>query len=215
MLYLDHVIWTGNDIEGISERYGADFAVKSIKGGDHDSWGTYNYLTFFSNNCYMKWLGISDTEKAEQLDHPLIQHLLYALNSEKSGPFQFALRTDRLDDYIEHFKQHNIAYKGPFHGQRKKPNGQILSWRMLFPTYDFTNGEILPFLIEWEQPESERVEVSLVNNQSITGLHFGGISKQRFQEIYNLPVKKIRSPKVLRNVKVFFHEEPCLRIDIA
>jgi len=215
LLYLDHVIWTGKDIEGISEKYGSEFAVKSVKGGEHDSWGTYNYLTFFSNSCYMEWLGINDVERAENLDHPLIQHLVYTLNKEHQGPFQFALRTDKLDDYLEHFNKNNIPYKGPFHGQRKKPNGQLLSWRMLFPSYDFTKDETLPFLIEWDQSESERFEVSLINNQAITGLHFGGISKERFQEIYSLPTKKIRSPKLLRNVKMHFHDEPCLSIDIA
>lgn len=215
LLYLDHVIWTGSDIEGISEKYGADFAVKSVKGGEHDAWGTYNYLTFFSNSCYMEWLGVRDVEKAEHLDHPLIKHLIYTLHSNNRGPFQFALRTDKLDAYLEHFKQQNIPYRGPFHGKRKKPDGQLLSWRMLFPTYDYTNNETLPFLIEWDQPESERIEVSLTNNQAITGLHLGGITKERFQQIYRLPMKKIRSAKLLSNVKIHFHEEPCLRIDIA
>ncbi|HLR55037.1 MAG TPA: VOC family protein [Pseudogracilibacillus sp.] len=215
MLYLDHVIWTGQDIEGISAKYGADFQVKSVKGGEHEDWGTFNYLTFFSNSCYMEWLGVRDVNKAKQLDHPLIQHLMYTLEHKQNGPFQFALRTDRMNDYIKHFTEKGIPFKGPFHGHRTQPNGNTLSWKMLFPTYDFTKGETLPFLIEWDQPESERIEVSLINNQAVTNLHFGGITRQRFQEIYNLTPRKMLNTKVLRNVKVTFHEEKHLSIDIA
>jgi hypothetical protein len=217
MLYLDHVIWTGNNVEQVSEKYGSDFAVKSIKGGEHDNWGTYNYLTHFSNNCYMEWLGIKDIAIAKKLDHPLIQHLLYALETESRGPFQFALRTDKLDEYIAHFTENNIPYTGPFSGQRKKPDGTLLSWRMLFPNFDFTNKELLPFLIEWDQPENVRVEASLINHQTITGVHFGGMTKERFTNIYNLPTQKLRNNNrvQLRNVKIHFYEESKLSIDLA
>src|SRR5699024_12870438 len=108
-----------------------------------------------------------------------------------------------------------IPSHGPLHAHTTQPNGINLSWKILFPTYDFTNGETLPFLIEWDQRESERIVVSLINNQAVTNLHFGGITRQRFQEIYNLTPRKMLNTKVLRNVKVTFYEEKHLSIDIA
>src|SRR5690625_6093682 len=95
MLYLDHIIWTGDNIEKVSDQYGKDFAVKSVKGGEHEDWGTFNYLTHMSNNCYLEWLGIRDMKRAEMQEMPLIQHLTYALNNGIHGPFQFALRTNK------------------------------------------------------------------------------------------------------------------------
>lgn len=215
MLYLDHVIWTGEDIEHISEKYGSDFAVKSVKGGEHDAWGTYNYLTFFANNCYMEWLGIQDEEKADSMEHPLIQHLVHTLKTQGQGPFQFALRTDKIDAYVAHFTQSNIPFQGPFTGSRRKPNGQLLSWRMLFPTYDFANHEVLPFLIEWDQPESERIASNLINHQTITAIHYSGTSMERFKAIYQLPTKRRTGKnRLLRNTKIHFHDDAALSIDI-
>src|SRR5699024_5569032 len=208
MLDLDHVVLTGENIEELSKQYGTDFSVKSIKGDDHEEWGTYNYLAHFSNNCYVEWLGIRDIRFAKQLNHPLIQHLVYNLQHRYQGPFQLALRTDKLDQYVTHFEKKNLPYVGPFVGKRRKPDGQLLTWRMLFPKYDYTNRETLRFLIEWYQPEHELVDVSLVNQQAISNIHFGGITKKRFTEIYNLPNQKILRNKVnLRNTKIHFHQD--------
>ena len=216
MLYLDHLIWTGNNIEEISRQYGVSFAVKSVKGGDHESWGTFNYLTHLSNNCYLEWLGVDDMEKAKQLDHPLIKHLVYALENNQQGPFQFALRTDKMNEYVEHFKKNNISFTGPLNGKRNQPNGDPLTWRMLFPHCDYENGCVLPFLIQWDQPEKERIDVSLINHQAITDIYFSGTSKEHFTKIFNLPNKKRNNKVTLRNTVIHFTEEnPLLQMKLT
>lgn len=209
MLYLDHIIMTANDIEAESEQYGKDSGIKLVKGGEHEDWGTFNYLAHFANNCYLELLGVRTIEKARHLNHPLIKHLIYTLDQGQSGAFQFALRTDNLEKYIQHFRDHHIAFIGPFSGKRRKPNGKLLSWRMLFPEYDYENGQVLPFLIEWDQPEHERIDVSLVNHQAITELQFGGTTKEQFTKVFDLPNKRITGNKVrLRNANIHFIEEP-------
>lgn len=82
----------------------------------------------------IEWLGIRTLKKAEQSDNPLVQHLVHTLSNQKQGPFQFALRTTKLDAYVDHFKQNNIPFTGPITGERLKPDGTTLRWRMLFPT---------------------------------------------------------------------------------
>lgn len=211
MLYLDHVIWTGNNVEEINNKYGIKFAVKSVKGGEHEDWGTFNYLTHMSNNCYLEWLGIRDMERAEQQDIPLTQHLVQALKTGKEGPFQFALRTNKMGDYINHFTANDIPFTGPVTGERQKPNGQLLSWRMLFPHREGDEGEVLPFLIQWDQPEHERVDVSLINHQAITDIEFGGLDKARFSHIYQLPNKKLNGNKIkLPNTTIHFTNNPAV-----
>ena len=153
MLALDHLVISVKDAEKANEYARKHLSIKAIKGGNHEQWGTYNYLAYFSNTSYIEWLAIHDEDKARSVDNPLIQHLLH-VQEEKREPttFQFALRTNQLDSYVEHFKQEQIPFKGPFNGHRVKPDGTELRWRMLFPKYDFKT-EMLPFLIEWETPK--------------------------------------------------------------
>lgn len=214
MLALDHLVFAGNDIESMSTEYGNKFNVKAVLGGHHENWGTYNYLAYFSNNAYIEWLGIEDEQKANRSDSPLIKHLTHYLNSKKVGLFQFALQTNELDNYLTHFTENNIPFTGPYNGKRKLANGKTITWRMLFPTYDHTK-ETLPFLIEWNQPESERVNVSLVNPSAITQVTFGGISLDRFLHIYNLPFKKrLKNSVKLKNTTLIFDDRHELDLKI-
>src|SRR5699024_5264738 len=214
MLALDHVVFAGNNIEAMSATYGDKFNLKAVFGGHHKAWGTYNYLAYLSNNAYLEWLGIADEKIANQSDSPLIKHLTYHLRNKQAGLFQFALQTDELDDYINHFEKNKIPFTGPYDGKRELSNGKTITWRMLFPTYDHT-VETLPFLIEWDQPESERVNVSLVNSSAITKMEFSGVDLDRFLHIYKIPFKKrLRNSVRLKNTLLTFKEEGEIKLEI-
>lgn len=214
MLALDHLVFAGHNVESMSAEYANNFNLKAVFGGHHENWGTYNYLAYFSNNAYIEWLGIENDNIANQSGSPLINHLTYHLNNKQVGLFQFALGTNKLDDYLVHFKESNIPFTGPYYGSRKLANNKTITWRMLFPTYDHTK-ETLPFLIEWDQPESERVNVSLVNSTAITKVVFGGTSLERFLHIYNLPFKKrFRNAVRLKNTTLLFDENSELNLTI-
>lgn len=86
--------YTEGEIQTATKEY-RNIALKSVKGGEHDDWGTYNYLASFSNSCSIEWLGIRTLKKAEQSDNPPVQHLVHTLSNKKQGPFQFALRTTK------------------------------------------------------------------------------------------------------------------------
>lgn len=214
MLTLDHLVFAGTDIEEMSAAYGSKYNLKAVFGGNHDAWGTYNYLAYFSNNAYIEWLGINNEELANKSDSPLIKHLTYHLKNNQIGLFQFALQTKNLDQYLKHFEKNNIPYTGPYNGSRKLTNGKTITWRMLFPTYDYKK-ETLPFLIEWDQPESKRINVSLVNSSAITEIKFSGTSLDNFLHIYNLPFKKrLRNSVRLRNTTLIFKDNNGLELKI-
>jgi len=214
MLALDHIVFAGKVIEEASAAYSEKYALKTIRGGEHTNWGTYNYLAHFSNNCYIEWLGVYDMEKAQQSDNPLINHLVYVLEQNMLGQFQIALRTNKLEEYINHFNKNDIPFIGPVQGRRTKPDGEELTWSMLFPTYDHTK-EMLPFLIEWDQPEEERMDVSLMNSPSITTIRYGGVPMERFLHLYNLPFKKrIINKLSLQNCKIIFTDDKQLQIEL-
>ncbi|MGY0693662.1 VOC family protein [Virgibacillus sp. FSP13] len=215
MLALDHIVIAGNNAERASAQYGNKFTIKAVKGGEHEEWGTYNYLSYFSNDSYLEWLGVSDKTKAESAVNPLIKHLVYVIENDMAGPFQFALRTNQMDDYITHFKAHNIPYKGPFAGQRERPDGTVLKWRMLFPEYNHTK-ELLPFLIEWENPKDAYPDTSLLNIQTITKINLSGIDKDTFAHIYQLkPKKLVKNQLTLQNSKILFKENGKLEFSLV
>jgi len=207
MLYLDHIVFSGMDIEKLSEKYANEFQVTTVTGDKHENWGTYNHLAYFANHCYIEWLGIKDWQIARMSENPLIQHVVYMLENEREDAFQFALRTNRLDDFVGHFIDTQISFIGPVEGKRKKPNGELLTWRMLFPKYDFKK-ETLPFLIEWNQTEAERIDSSLVNNGKLTELYFGGTDIERFTQIYGVRSKKNTANTIaLENMSIFFSDQ--------
>ncbi|SHG32670.1 VOC family protein [Ornithinibacillus halophilus] len=217
MLALDHIVFAGKNAEEASQRYGSKFAIKAIKGGEHENWGTYNYLAYFSNHSYIEWMGIQNEEVAENSNNPLIQHLIHHIKNGEPGPFQIALRTDQMNDYINHFKKNNIAFKGPFEGHRIRPDGTELKWRMLFPSYDYTK-EMLPFLIEWDEPirlTGPNV-ASLSNPQAITDIYYGGVDKEVFAHIYQLkPRRLLKNQLTIQNTKIHFNKERLLQFHLA
>lgn len=200
MLALDHIVIAGTEID-LARVHTEETPIKAVKGGSHQEWGTYNYLAHFSNESYLEWLGVEDESKARQSNNPLIKHLIYSLDQEEEVAFQFALRTNQLDTFINHFNQHDIPYQGPFSGYREKPDGTELRWRMLFPDYDY-RYEVLPFLIEWENAHS----VSSLNNpQAITTINMGQSDIQKFRHIYQLkPRKLLKNRVLLQNSKIVF-----------
>ncbi|ASN07114.1 VOC family protein [Virgibacillus necropolis] len=215
MLALDHVVIAANNAEELSAQYGNQFTIKSIKGGQHNEWGTHNYLSYFSNDSYIEWLGTYDNEKTTNSDNPLIKHLTHVLEKNIAGPFQFALRTTQMDSYVEHFQKNDIPFVGPVNATREKPDGSIVKWRMLFPEYNYET-EVLPFLIEWDNPKEAYPDTSLLNIQTIRQINFGGIDKETFTKVYQLKPKKLNKTHFpLQNSKIQFTNNEKLEFDLV
>ena len=215
MLALDHIVINSPNTNDIITKSGMKVAIKAVKGGEHDDWGTYNYLSHFSNNSYLEMLGVNDYTKAKKSTNPLVQHLLYMQQEEKNGPFQFALRTKQLDSYVTHFKKEDIPFKGPISAQREKPDGTIIKWRMLFPMYDFKK-ETMPFLIEWEDQKAVFSETNLANTQSITQVNYGSMDKPTFARIYQLKPKKLNKNQIsLLNSSIYFTDNDHISFELV
>src|SRR5699024_11019455 len=99
---------------------------------------------------------------------------------------------NKLYEYVNHFKRHYIPYKGNFSGQRKNPDGTMITWRMLFPEYDFQT-DMLPFLIEWETMNDIR---GLDYPQAMTSLKFDGMTKEQFTHMHNVKPSNMLKPSI-------------------
>ncbi|MEC5424678.1 VOC family protein [Virgibacillus sp. C22-A2] len=180
MLAIDHIIITAKDPEKAAKDFSEKNDVPIVQGGRHENWGTYNYLAYFSSESYIEWIGIFDDTIANTSDNPLIKQVVNALTNGKEEVIQFAFRTDRMDKYIAYFAKENIPCTGPFSGSRKKPDGSMLKWRMLFPDTE----RMLPFLVEWGEVKNVPEEGKLISDQHIDQINFGTEDVNSFKRIF-------------------------------
>lgn len=186
MLALDHIVVAAKDPEQSAKAFAVKHNVQTLQGGKHENWGTYNYLAYFANNCYMEWLGIYDKNKAMNAENPLVHQLITVLEKNQEVPFQFAFRTKNMNKHVKHFEKNAIPFIGPFDGSRRKPNGSMLEWKMLFPMTDKEN--FYPFIIEWGETINLPDQHTLINSQQLPSIVLNLKMKAQIQDTYQLHV---------------------------
>ncbi|MGX9932830.1 VOC family protein [Virgibacillus salarius] len=184
MLALDHIVIASKDPAHAAHQLALQHGIKIVEGGRHEFWGTYNYLAYFANDCYVEWLGIFDKPVAEQSSNPLIKQLVTTLQQNEELPVQIALRTDHLGKFIDQFQASSLKYTGPVAGHRRKPDGTNLSWKMLF----LQGQSNLPFLIEWDNHLNKPDNAQFLNKQQIKSVAYP-FPSDNFNNIYQEQIK--------------------------
>ena len=201
MLALDHLIIAVEYPEKAAKEFAEKHDVKVVEGGKHDNWGTYNYLAYFENDAYIEWIGMFDEELAAASDNPLIVQTYDTLSKGKVGFIQFAVRTEKMEAFIEHFQQTDVSYKGPFAGSRERPDGTRLEWRMLFPQSEIA----LPFILEWGKIKNVPQNKTLLNDKKIEEVTLDVTKKAMFKEIFRL--EETGDDIQLENSRLKFEED--------
>ncbi|ALX49160.1 VOC family protein [Lentibacillus amyloliquefaciens] len=183
MLALDHIVVAARDPEKAAEDFGKEHNITVTEGGRHANWGTYNYLAYLRNDCYIEWIGIFDETTAAKSDNPLIHLLFRELAEGHEAPIQIALRTDQMDGNIKNLDELEIPYTGPVPGSRKRPDGSLLEWRMLFPERE---QQVLPFLIEWGEIKNTPQNPKLINDKIISTVSVPTTDSDSLAPIYQL-----------------------------
>src|SRR5690625_3489974 len=80
-------------------------------------------------------------------------------------------------------------------------------WYHITLTHVISN-KTLPFLTEWNQPESEQFDISLVNSQALTEIKFGSADQERFQTIYQLRPRRRNRTFRLTNAAINLQMSP-------
>lgn len=207
MLALDHIVIATLDAETARKQFTLDTGYHTYQGGKHENWGTYNYLSFFENQCYIEWLSVFDDLKARQSKNPLISHVASQLNDKQEGIAQVAFRTDKMDAWLYYYKEAGILFQGPFKGSRRKPDGSLLAWQMVFPISP--SGESMPFLIEWHNRiPPQPADRSFINQKIIKKIEWGVENpeslKQLWAKLYRLPLPSGPTPFTWRLSNVEF-----------
>ncbi len=203
MLALDHIIIPAHNPKEAAEEFARKHSLRITKGGEHPHWGTYNYLAYFQNNAYIEWIGINDIEVAQQSTNPLIEQVVEALSNDIEHPVQYALRTDEMNQYMEHFDAMEFAYSEPFTGSRGRPDGSVLEWKMLFPICPTMNP--LPFLIEWGDVPNIPTDPEVINKLSITSITDERKNVESFKKTFHLPTRAGSERIELQNSTIHLH----------
>jgi len=148
----DHAVILVPDLAAASATYERlGFAVSP--GGRHEGLGTHNALIRFGVD-YLELLAVHDRDLALSTDRG--QALLDLISAGNGGLASFALATERIERDAERFAETRLAATGPFAMKRMRPDGKLLSWRLLVP--EGSSWRVpWPFFIQWDQSDETRL----------------------------------------------------------
>lgn len=155
-LLFDHLVHFTNSPTEAKESI-SSLGFQTINGGEHPKWGTHNTLCYFNGLKYLEWIGFKNLSIAKQSDNVLIQQLVNDA-SLGEGFVQLAFRTNNIEKLAEQLQQKGFKPIGPFNGSRKREDGSILKWSMLFIEDSVETEVRYPFFIQWGDSEVQRVQ---------------------------------------------------------
>lgn len=147
--------------------------IHGVEGGAHLNLGTHNTLSYFDLS-YIEFLAVYDQDLFDQSEH--LQHSLTAsiINDHFAEGFtRFAAKTDDIEAVAQHFKENCLTVTGPIPLKRKRPDGSVLSWQLLFAGSDTEELE-LPFIIQWD--DNDEVRRKDQTERGIIAPHPAGVS---------------------------------------
>lgn len=133
--------------------------IHTVKGGSHENRGSYNTLSYFGLS-YIELLGIHDQQLfansgAAQLTYSPFEDI--AKNHFSEGFAKINLRTRNLEEVARKLTSHGIKTNGPIPLSRRKPDGSLLEWELLY--VGGHSGQLpLPFFIDWGVSDQERFQ---------------------------------------------------------
>lgn len=155
-LQFDHFVHLTPDPTKAAEAF-QKLGLHAVQGGRHENLGTYNTLSYFDLS-YVELIGIFDealVKEAGSVKYSLRDTFIE--NNLQSGPQRIALRSDNLQELAEHFKAQGLEVNGPTDFSRTRPDGTLVTWKLLFAGKPDESLH-LPFFIEWDEKDHERRE---------------------------------------------------------
>jgi catechol 2,3-dioxygenase-like lactoylglutathione lyase family enzyme len=162
---IDHVVIFVGDLDEAVEDYSA-LGFKVTPGGIHTGGVTKNALMPFADGSYLELLAFTipsifqDVARLEKTDmlqwvvrkRTALDRRFIPRAGGGEGLADFALAVLSIGDVMESAGRGGIEIDGPFPGERVRPDGTTVAWRMGMPS-----AKELPFLIEDMTPREFRV----------------------------------------------------------
>lgn len=164
-LTFDHAVHFVDKPEQASEEL-SKLGIHTVTGGRHESIGTYNALTYFDLR-YIEWIGVFDPKLLPPYQETHRYGLVDTLAGDGyvEGLSRIALRTERIDELAAHLTGQGLEVVGPIDCSRRRPDGKLLSWKLVFAGLP-GEGLPLPFFIQWDDSDEVR-RAELTENGTI------------------------------------------------
>ena len=138
---LDHILLGCNDLDRGVAFVEEHTGVRAAFGGVHPGAGTHNALLSLGENRYLEIIA-PDPKQPASADSRDLRRL-----TEDPAIVGWAVHRADLDAFASRLKEQGLDVEGPIRGSRKRPDGRVLSWKVMRLKGDST--QLLPFFIEW------------------------------------------------------------------
>jgi hypothetical protein len=159
----DHAVIAVRDLSSAITQF-QRLGFDARPGGRHTGLGTYNGLIRFGLD-YVELLGVYDEAEARAANASGLT-ILDALRGRDIALVGYALATTQIEQEAQHLKGvgGELPVLKPM--QRARPDGHMLTWRILSLGGGITWGRPWPFLIQWDTPDEQRLQVDLPGTHS-------------------------------------------------
>lgn len=149
LLGLDHVVIVCDDLVAAVAALRDEVGLEASGGGRHEALGTENSLVWLGDT-YVELLAVVDAARAAEswIGRPALTAL------RRGGGFAtYALATDDLAADVARLRGAGSRLGEPTQGERRRPDGEIVRWRLSVPPE--LGPDRPPFLIEHELEGAE------------------------------------------------------------
>lgn len=157
---IDHIVFVCDVLEDGIAYMEQKLGVAPAVSGKHQAWGTHNALLQIGPRCYLEVIAPDPDNdlEAKIFDFPL---------KNKDRLMGWVYRPADLQAFHRKAHELGITFGGLQSGQRKKPDGSLLSWQISDLSRVLWDG-MLPFLIDWG--ESQHPAPNLPKGGTLKGL---------------------------------------------
>jgi hypothetical protein len=144
---IDHVVLATDDPDETAAALEQKLGLAATGGGRHDAFGTMNRLVWLGDS-FIELIGVFDAELARRswLGGPVLASLEHG-----GGLVTWAISVDDLDGALR-WAPPDRRLLGPADGERRRPDGRIVRWRLARPE---EISPTAPFLIEHDLQAAE------------------------------------------------------------
>jgi hypothetical protein len=146
---IDHLVIAVGDLDEAAAALAGSVGLAVTPGGTHPDHGTANRLAWLGDT-YLELVAVVDPERAR---HSWFGRLVLDRLAAGGGLAALCLASDDLAADIAAARGRGVDVAGPFPGERRRPDGRVVRWRLALP--DPLGVDAAPFLIEHDPTAAE------------------------------------------------------------
>ena len=194
---VDHLIYATPDLDSTVDELERSLGVRAAPGGEQPGRGTRNALISLGANAYLEIVGPDPKQPQPSRPPWWLQGLT------KPRIVAWAARGTDLDSLRANAVKSGVPLGEVMSGNRQRPDGVILSWRMTSPRNPVADG-VVPFFIDWG--ESDHPSRTSPHGVQLVALRAEHPDDRRVQDMLrrlniDLPVTHGASPGIIASLE--------------